>query len=46
MDTQTIGLIAAVVGLIATVAYLVLGAIGVKTLREIRDQHRGSRHPR
>ncbi len=36
VNGQTIGMIAAGVGLTFSVAYLVLGAMGVRSLREIR----------
>jgi hypothetical protein len=40
MDTQTIGVIAAGIGVIATVIYLTLGFLGIRTLKDIRDNLR------
>ena len=38
METQTIAMIAAGFGIVATVVYVVLGIAGIKTLRDIRDR--------
>ncbi len=46
MDTQTIAMIAAGIGVVATIVYLALGVIGVKTLRDIRDQRGKTGAPR
>ncbi len=37
MDIQTFAVIAAIVGFIATLIYLGLGLVGVKTLRDMRN---------
>jgi hypothetical protein len=39
MDPQTIGMIFAVIGVVATIAYLLLGGTAVKLLKDIRDQN-------
>jgi len=39
VDVQTIGIAAAVIGVIATVAYLVLGVFVVRYLRRIAQKH-------
>ena len=38
MNTQTIAMVAAGFGVIATVVYMLLGIAGIKTLRDIRDR--------
>jgi hypothetical protein len=38
MNTQTIAMIAAGVGVAFSVAYIVLGVIGIKMLRDQRDR--------
>lgn len=38
MDEQTIGLIFAIIGVVATVGYLVLAIMGINLLKEIRDR--------
>ena len=38
MDEQTIGLIFASVGLVATLIYIVLGLMGINILKKIRDR--------
>lgn len=38
MDEQTIGLIFAVIGVVATLGYLVLAMMGINLLKEIRDR--------
>lgn len=38
MNTQTIAMVAAGLGVIATVVYVLLGIAGIKTLRGIRDR--------
>jgi hypothetical protein len=43
VDTQTVGMVAAVIGGLMTLVYLVLLALGVKSLRELRDQLRRPR---
>jgi hypothetical protein len=42
MDMQTIGMIAAGLGVVATVIYIVLGLMGINLLRQIRDQNQDS----
>jgi hypothetical protein len=37
MDTETIAVVAAGIGVVATVVYLALGFAGIRTLRDIRD---------
>ncbi len=44
MDVQTIAVVAAVLGALATVAYIGLGAAGIKILRDIRDGQRRRRN--
>lgn len=38
MDEQTIGLIFALIGVGATIIYIVLGLMGINVLKEIRDR--------
>jgi uncharacterized membrane protein YuzA (DUF378 family) len=38
MNTQTIAMVAAGFGVIATLVYMLLGIAGIKTLRDIRDR--------
>ncbi|MGI8643761.1 MAG: hypothetical protein ACR2LS_06565 [Thermomicrobiales bacterium] len=38
MDIETLGIVAAGIGVVATIAYLVLGVKVVRSLRDIRDQ--------
>ncbi|NDJ86192.1 MAG: hypothetical protein GYB66_09930 [Chloroflexi bacterium] len=38
MDIQTIAVILAIVGLVATIGYFVLGYRGIKALEAIRDR--------
>lgn len=38
MNTQTIAMVAAGFGVIATVVYMLLGIAGIKALRDIRDR--------
>ena len=45
MDLQVIGMIAAGIGVLATIAYIVLGVAGVKALRDIAAQRRGGQSP-
>ena len=44
MDTQTVAVIAAGIGVAATIVFAVLALAGVKTLQDIRDQLRRSRN--
>jgi hypothetical protein len=37
MDTQTIAVIAAVIGFLVTLIYLGLGILGIRALKDIRD---------
>ncbi len=46
MDVRLIGEIAAGVGVVATVIWILLGVFGIRALRDVRDelrQRRGSR---
>lgn len=45
-DEQTIAMIAAGLGVAGTVAIIVLGALGVGALRDIRDQRRDNNESR
>jgi hypothetical protein len=38
MNTQTIAMVAAGFGVIATLVYVLLGIAGIRTLRDIRDR--------
>ncbi len=46
MDVQTIAVTAAVIGALATLAYIRLGAAGIQLLRDIRDERRARSHDR
>lgn len=43
MSGQTIGIAAAIAGAVFSVVYLVLAVVGVRSLRDIRDQLRRER---
>ncbi len=45
MSISTVGVIAAAIGVVATGVWIVLGVLGVKWLRDIRDQLRPNRRP-
>jgi len=40
MNTETVALVCAGLGVIFSVVYLALGVTGIKVLRELRDSHR------
>lgn len=43
MDTQTIAVIAAILGGLATMVFIALAVAGVRALKDIRDQLGGKR---
>ncbi len=44
MDMQVIAMIAAGIGIVATIVYIALGLVGIKTLQDIREHLRRMRN--
>jgi hypothetical protein len=45
MDAETIGMIMAIIGVVATIGWFVLGGTAIKLLKDIRDNNNNESTP-